>query len=137
MRHGKKKAPHQKKHALTNMAESLLRHKRITTTLAQAKELRRFIEPIITKAKVDSMHNRRQVFAKFQHKLIVQELFNNIIPRIGNRPGGYTSIIRTKKRLGDGAQMAMIQLIDYNEHLLTRNAIVKKTTEQTPTTPAE
>ena len=90
-------------------------HKRINTTLAKAKALRKFVEPILTKAKQDSTHSRRIVFSYFQDKLPVKELFDNIAPRIADRPGGYTRIIRLGNRLGDNAEMCMIELVDYND----------------------
>jgi large subunit ribosomal protein L17 len=103
---------------LSNMANSLLLHKRITTTLAKAKALRIYIEPIITRAKVDSTHNRREVFSLLQSKLVVTELFRDIILKIGDRPGGYTRILKTGNRLGDNAEMCMMELVDYNENML-------------------
>ena len=123
MRHGKKikslkRNAAERKALLTNLAKSLIRHKRIKTTLTKAKVLRSFIEPIITKAKVDSMHNRRQVFAHFQDKNPVKTLFNEIAFKVADRPGGYTRIIRLNPRLGDAAEMALIELVDYNELLL-------------------
>ncbi|MEM7173800.1 MAG: 50S ribosomal protein L17 [Bacteroidota bacterium] len=124
MRHGKKikslkRNSAERKALLTNLAKSLIAHKRIKTTLAKAKVLRSFIEPIITKSKVDSMHNRRQVFASFQDKKPVKTLFNEIAFKIADRPGGYTRTIRLNTRLGDGAQMALIELVDYNDHLFS------------------
>ena len=103
---------------LSNMANSLLLHKRITTTLAKAKALRVYIEPIITRAKIDSTHNRREVFSLLQSKLVVTELFRDIIIKIGDRPGGYTRILKTGNRLGDNAEMCMMELVDYNENML-------------------
>ena len=103
---------------LSNMANSLLLHKRITTTLAKAKALRVYIEPIITRAKIDSTHNRREVFSLLQSKLVVTELFRDIILKIGDRPGGYTRILKTGNRLGDNAEMCMMELVDYNENML-------------------
>lgn len=103
---------------LSNMANSLLLHKRITTTLAKAKALRVYIEPIITRAKIDSTHNRREVFSLLQSKLVVTELFRDIVLKIGDRPGGYTRILKTGNRLGDNAEMCMMELVDYNENML-------------------
>jgi large subunit ribosomal protein L17 len=104
---------------LSNMANSLLLHKRITTTLAKAKELRVFVEPLITRAKEDSTHNRREVFSNLKSKQVVTELFRDIIVKIGDRPGGYTRILKTGTRLGDNAEMCMIELVDYNENMLS------------------
>ncbi len=108
-----------RKALLSNMANSLLLHKRITTTLAKAKELRVFVEPLITRAKEDTTHNRREVFSNLKSKLVVTELFRDIIVKIGDRPGGYTRILKTGTRLGDNAEMCMIELVDYNEHMLS------------------
>lgn len=104
---------------LSNMANSLLIHKRITTTLAKAKALRVFVEPIITRAKNDTTHNRREVFSLLQSKTVVTDLFRDIVIKIGDRPGGYTRILKTGNRLGDNAEMCMIELVDYNENMLT------------------
>ncbi len=120
MRHGKKfnhlgrKKAHRKS-MLANMACSLIEHKRINTTVAKAKALRQFVEPMITKAKEDTTHNRRIVFARLRQKDVVTELFRDVAPKIGDRPGGYTRIIKMGNRLGDNADMAMIELVDYNE----------------------
>jgi large subunit ribosomal protein L17 len=100
---------------LAGLAKVLILHKRINTTLAKAKALRKFVEPILTKAKQDTTHARRVVFSYFQDKVPVKELFNDIAPKIANRPGGYTRIIRLGNRLGDNAEMCMIELVDYNE----------------------
>jgi len=119
MRHGKKfahlgrKTPH-RKYMLANMACSLIEHKSINTTVAKAKALKRYIEPIITKSKNDSTHNRRIVFSYLKNKYAVTELFRDISVKIGDRPGGYTRIIKLGNRLGDNASMAMIELVDYN-----------------------
>ena len=119
MRHGKKlahlgrKTAH-RKYMLANMACSLIEHKFINTTLAKAKALKRYIEPMITKSKNDSTHNRRIVFRYLKNKYAVTELFRNISEKIGDRPGGYTRIIKLGNRLGDNASMAMIELVDYN-----------------------
>ena len=111
---------------LSNMAVSLIQHKKITTTLAKAKELRKFIEPLITKAKDDTTNSRRMVFSQLQNKEAVSLLFGEIAQRIGDRPGGYTRILKTGFRLGDAAQMCFIELVDYNENLL-KDASKKKT----------
>lgn len=123
MRHGKsfnhlsRKAPHRKA-MLANMACSLIEHKRITTTLAKARALRKYVEPLLTKSKADTAHSRRQVFSYLQNKHAVTELFNDVAKRIANRPGGYTRILKVGNRLGDNADMAIIELVDYNELLL-------------------
>lgn len=123
MRHGKKfnhlsrTAPHRKA-MLSNMASSLIQHKRISTTVAKAKALRKYVEPLITKAKDDSTHSRRIVFSKLQNKESITELFGDVADKVANRPGGYTRIIRTGNRLGDNAEMCIIELVDYNENLL-------------------
>ncbi len=134
MRHGKKlnplgrKAAHRKA-MMANMASSLIEHKHINTTLAKAKALRGYIEPIITKAKDDSTHSRRTVFKYLQSKYAVTELFREIGPKISDRPGGYTRIIKLGHRLGDAAEMAMIELVDYNEIYESGNS-KKKTTRR-------
>jgi len=123
MRHGKKfnhlgrKAAHRDA-MLSNMAVSLIRHKRINTTVAKAKALRKYIEPLITKSKKDDTHSRRIVFSYLQDKESVTELFNNVSEKISSRPGGYTRIIKTGARLGDNAEMCMMELVDYNELLM-------------------
>lgn len=113
---------------LSNMATSLLMHKRITTTVAKAKALRVYVEPILTKSKTDSTHSRRMVFSELQDKEIVTELFRDIAPKIATRNGGYTRIIRLGYRLGDNAEMCMIELVDFNE--LYTNDGAKKTTRR-------
>lgn len=113
---------------LQNMACSLIEHKRISTTIAKAKTLRVFVEPILTKAKTDSTHSRRVVFSYLQNKEMVTELFREVAPKIANRAGGYTRIIRTGYRLGDNAEMCMIELVDYND--LYNNDNAKKTTRR-------
>ena len=119
MRHGKKfahlgrKAPH-REYMLANMACSLIEHKSINTTVAKAKALKRYIEPLITKSKNDSTHNRRIVFSYLKNKYAVTELFRDISVKVGDRPGGYTRIIKLGNRLGDNASMALIELVDYN-----------------------
>ena len=123
MRHGKKfnhlsrKAPHRKS-MLSNMASSLILHKKIETTVAKAKALRKYIEPILTRAKTDTTHSRRTVFSLLNNKESVTELFNNVSEKIASRPGGYTRIIKTGFRLGDNAEMCVIELVDYNTLLL-------------------
>ncbi len=103
---------------LENMACSLIEHKRITTTVAKAKELRKFVEPIITRSKADSTHNRREAFKNLQSKNAVTELFREVAPKVAQREGGYTRIIKLGTRLGDSAEMAMIELVDFNELML-------------------
>ncbi len=130
MNHGKKfnhlgrKAPHRKA-LLSNLACSLIEHKRITTTLAKAKALRQYIEPLLTKSKDDSTHSRRTVFSYLKNKYAVQSLFGEIAIKIADRPGGYTRIIKTDFRLGDAADMAIIELVDFNE-LYNLKSDVKK-----------
>ena len=104
---------------LSNMANSLFLHKRISTTLAKAKALRVYVEPIITRAKSDTTHNRREVFSILQSKTVITELFRDIVLKIGDRPGGYTRILKTGTRLGDSAEMCIIELVDYNENMLS------------------
>jgi large subunit ribosomal protein L17 len=108
-----------RKAMLANMANSLILHKRITTTTAKAKALRCFVEPLITKSKDDSTHSRRIVFSHLQDKVAVSELFREISPKISDRPGGYTRILKTGTRLGDSADMCIIELVDYNENMLS------------------
>lgn len=149
MRHGKKfnhlkrKSAHRKA-MLSNMACSLIEHKRINTTVAKAKALRQYIEPLLTKSKTDSTHSRRIVFSYLQNKYVVTELFREVAPKIADRPGGYTRIIRTGNRLGDNAEMCMIELVDFNELMLndkpekktrrSRRGGSKKTTSDTDQT---
>lgn len=120
MRHGKKfnhlgrKSAHRKA-TLRNMVIALITHKRINTTLAKAKALRAYAEPLITKAKTNDMHNRRVVFSYLQHNDATGELFGPIAEKVGDRPGGYLRVIKTGFRLGDGAEMAMIEFVDFNE----------------------
>ena len=104
---------------LANMANSLILHKRISTTVAKAKALRVYVEPILTRAKSDTTHNRREVFSLLQSKSVVTELFRDIVIKIGDRPGGYTRILKTGNRLGDNAEMCIIELVDYNENMLS------------------
>lgn len=135
MRHGKKtnhlgrKTAHRKS-MLANMACSLIEHKRINTTVAKAKALKVFVEPMITKSKEDTTHNRRIVFSKLRQKDAVTELFRDVAVKVGDRPGGYTRIIKLGNRLGDNADMAMIELVDYNELYNAGKATKKKTTRR-------
>ncbi len=120
MRHGKKfnhlsRQTGHRKAMLANMACSLIEHKRINTTVAKAKALKQFVEPLITKSKADTTHNRRIVFAYLRSKYAVTDLFRDVAAKVGDRPGGYTRIIKVGNRLGDNADMAMIELVDFNE----------------------
>lgn len=120
MRHNNKtkslgrKAGHRRA-LMANLASSLIEHKRINTTLAKGKTLRRYVEPLLTKAKKDTTHSRRVVFGYLQNKEVVAELFRDVAPKIADRPGGYTRVIKTGYRNGDGAEMCMIELVDYND----------------------
>lgn len=134
MRHGKKfnhlgRQTAHRKSMLANMACSLIEHKRINTTVAKAKALKQFVEPMITKSKEDTTHNRRIVMAKLRQKDAVTELFRDVATKIGDRPGGYTRIIKLGNRLGDNADMAMIELVDYNE-IYNAGKKEKKTTRR-------
>ena len=123
MRHGKKfnhlsrKAPHRKA-MLANMACSLIEHKRVNTTVAKAKALQKYVEPLITKSKTDTTHNRRVVFSYLKNKHAVTELFREVSTKVADRPGGYTRVLKTGFRQGDNAQMCFIELVDYNENML-------------------
>jgi large subunit ribosomal protein L17 len=131
MKHGKKfnhlsrKAAHRKA-MLANMACSLIKHKRIRTTLAKAKALRVYVEPLITKSKNDTTHSRRTVFSYLKQKEVITELLADIASRVAERPGGYTRILKLGNRLGDNAQMAYIELVDYNEDYVTDKPKRKK-----------
>ena len=135
MRHGKKfnhlgrKTAHRKA-MLANMACSLIEHKRINTTLAKAKALKQFVEPLVTKSKEDTTHNRRIVFSRLRDKEAVTELFRDVAVKVGDRPGGYTRIIKLGNRLGDNADMAMIELVDYNELYNAGKPAKKKSTRR-------
>jgi len=135
MRHGKKinhlgrKTAHRKS-MLANMGSSLIEHKRINTTVAKAKALKVFIEPLVTKSKEDTTHNRRIVFSKLRDKYAVSELFREVAPKVGDRPGGYTRIIKLGNRLGDNADMAMIELVDFNETYNVNKPAKKKSTRR-------
>jgi len=134
MRHGKKfnhlgrKTAHRKS-MLANMACSLIEHKRINTTVAKAKAIRQFVEPLITKSKSDTTHNRRIVFSYLRQKEAVTELFRDIATKVADRPGGYVRIIKLGNRLGDNADMAMVELVDYNE-IYNPNSKKKKSTRR-------
>ncbi|MCU0444369.1 MAG: 50S ribosomal protein L17 [Microscillaceae bacterium] len=134
MRHGKKinhlgRTASHRKALLANMASSLILHKRITTTLAKAKALKKYVEPLLTKAKNDSMHARRTVFAYVQDKEVVKELFDVVADKIADRPGGYTRIIKLANRLGDNAEICMMELVDFNT-IMQKGTTIKKTTRR-------
>jgi large subunit ribosomal protein L17 len=134
MRHGKKinhlsRQTAHRKSMLANMACSLIEHKRINTTVAKAKALKQFVEPMITKSKEDTTHNRRIVMSRLRQKEAVAELFRDVAAKIADRPGGYTRIIKLGNRLGDNADMAMIELVDYNE-IYNATKPEKKTTRR-------
>ena len=137
MRHNKainhlgRKSGHRKA-MLANMATSLILHKRIQTTVAKAKALKMYVEPLITKSKEDTTHSRRMVFSYLKNKEAVTELFRTIAPKIADRPGGYTRVLKTRFRLGDGADMALIELVDFNEAALASapKKAAKKTTRR-------
>jgi len=120
-----------RKAMMANLAASLILHKRITTTLAKAKSLRSFVEPLITKTKEDSTHSRRIVFSYLQSKEAVTELFREVAGKVANRPGGYTRILKTGNRIGDNADMCVIELVDYKENMLAADKKAKaKTTRR-------
>ncbi len=132
MRHGKRfnhlgRQPAHRKATLSNMASSLILHKRISTTVAKAKALRKYVEPMITRSKDDTTHSRRMVFKYLQNKESVKELFGDIADKVASRPGGYTRIIRIGNRLGDNAEMCIVELVDYNELLLEETQTKAKT----------
>lgn len=135
MRHGKKVKSLGRKTAhrnamLSNMANSLIEHKRINTTVTKAKALQQYIEPLVTKSKEDTTHNRRLVFVKLKQKEAVAELFRTVAPKVGDRPGGYTRIIKLGNRLGDNAEMAMIEFVDFNELYNAAKATKRKSTRR-------
>jgi large subunit ribosomal protein L17 len=120
MRHGKKfnslgRQQGHRRALLRNLSSALIEHKRINTTLAKAKSLRVYIEPLVTKAKTDTTHSRRVVFSYLQNKEAIKELFGAVATKVGDRPGGYTRVIKTGFRKGDGAEMAMIEFVDFND----------------------
>ena len=132
MRHNKKfnhlgRTASHRSAMLSNMACSLIKHKRITTTVAKAKALKKFVEPLITKSKDDTTNSRRVVFSNLQDKIAVTELFKEISVKVADRPGGYTRIIKTGHRLGDNAEMCFIELVDYDENM-AKTATAKKAT---------
>jgi large subunit ribosomal protein L17 len=124
-----RKAGHRKA-MMANMAASLIRHKRITTTTAKAKALREYVEPILTRSKEDTTHSRRVVFSMLQDKEAVTELFREVAGKIGDRPGGYTRILKIGARPGDAAEMAIIELVDFNENLLGDSSAATKTSSR-------
>ena len=131
MRHGKKiahlgRTASHRKAMMANMASSLIEHKRINTTVAKAKALKKFVEPLITKAKSDTTHNRRVVFSALRNKYAVSELFRDIAEKVADRPGGYTRIIKVGSRLGDNASMALIELVDFNDTYVTEKPAKKR-----------
>ncbi len=135
MRHGKKfnhlgRQSAHRKAMLANMAVSLIEHKRINTTVAKAKALRQFVEPLITKSKEDTTHNRRVVFSYLRNKYAVTELFKEISVKVADRPGGYIRIIKLGNRQGDNADMAMVELVDYNELYNPKGTKKKKSTRR-------
>jgi large subunit ribosomal protein L17 len=135
MRHGKKfnhlgRTTSHRKAMLANMACSLIEHKRINTTIAKAKALRQYVEPLITKSKDDTTHNRRIVFSNLRNKYAVSELFRDVAAKVGDRPGGYVRIIKLGNRQGDNADMAMIELVDYNEIYNPKETKKKKSTRR-------
>lgn len=146
MRHGKtfnhlgRTATHRRS-MLSNMATSLILHKRITTTTAKAKALRKYVEPLITKAKDDSTHSRRVVFSYLKSKESTSELFGAVAQKIADRPGGYTRILKLMNRKGDNAEMAIIELVDFNENLLkdtsTKTSVKRTRRGKKATAPAE
>jgi len=115
---------------LSNMATSLIIHKRISTTLAKAKELKKYLEPLVSRGKEDTTHNRRMAFSYLRSKEAIIELFGGVIEKVATRPGGYTRIIKTGFRLGDNAEMCIIELVDFNELMLKDVEPVKKTTRR-------
>lgn len=135
MRHNKsfnhlgRKAAHRNA-MLSNMATSLILHKRISTTVAKAKALKTYVEPLITKSKVDSTHSRRVVFSYLQNNEGVNELFRDIAVKVASRPGGYTRILKTGNRVGDNAEMCIIELVDYNENYTQEKEAAKKSTSR-------
>jgi large subunit ribosomal protein L17 len=135
MRHGNKinnlgrKTAHRSA-MLANMACSLIEHKRINTTVAKAKALKQFVEPLVTKSKEDTTHNRRIVFSRLRNKYAVASLFRDVAVKVGNRPGGYTRVIKLGNRLGDNADMALIELVDFNETYNAAKPVRKKSTRR-------
>ncbi len=119
-----------RKAMMANLASSLILHKRITTTNAKARALRTYVEPLITKSKDDSTHSRRIVFSYLENKTAVSELFREVAPRIASRPGGYTRILKLGNRLGDSAEMCIIELVDFNENMLAGEGVKGKTTRR-------
>ncbi len=132
MRHAKKinhlgRTDAHRKALMSNMSASLIMHKRISTTLAKARELRKYVEPLVTLSKQDTTHSRRMVFAKLQNKYAVTELFRDISQKVADRPGGYTRILKTGFRKGDNAEMCIIEFVDYNETYTSASSAKKST----------
>ncbi len=142
MRHNKKfnhlgrTAPHRQA-MLANMAISLIMHKRITTTLAKAKELKKYVEPLITRSKEDTTNSRRVVFSYLQNKYALKELFSNVAEKVGDRPGGYTRIIKLGTRQGDAAQVCFIELVDFDENMAKTEGKKKATRRSRKSSKAE
>lgn len=135
MRHGKKinhlgRTSGHRKAMLSNMASSLILEKRISTTVAKAKELRKYVEPLLTRAKVDSTHSRRMVFSYLKNKESLKELFGDVAGKIATRPGGYTRIIKTGNRLGDNSEMCLIELVDFNDLYVKESKSASKKTRR-------
>ena len=142
MRHNKKfnhlgRTASHRKAMLANMAISLIMHKRITTTLAKAKALKMYVEPLITRCKDDSTHSRRVVFSYLQNKYALKELFGVVAEKVGDRPGGYTRIIKLGVRKGDAAEIAFIELVDFDENMAKTSKATKKTRRSRKSTSAE
>lgn len=143
MRHGKTinhlgRTSSHRKALLANMASSLILHKRINTTVAKAKALRGYVEPLITKSKDDSTHSRRTVFSYLKQKEAVTELFREVAPKVANRPGGYTRILKTVHRQGDAAEMCLIELVDFSAYTQSKETkATKKTTRRAGTAKKE
>ena len=136
MRHGKKinhlgRTSAHRKAMLSNMASSLILHKRVSTTIAKAKALRKYVEPLLTKSKNDTTHSRRIIFSYLQNKESLKELFDQVSGKIADRPGGYTRILKTGNRLGDNADMCIIELVDYNEAMLGASTKTAETKSRT------
>jgi large subunit ribosomal protein L17 len=135
MRHGRKvnklgRTSSHRKAMMSNLANSLITHKKINTTLAKAKALKKYVEPLLTKSKSDTTHSRRTVFAYLKSKEAVQELFKEVAPKIANRPGGYTRILKTGNRLGDNAEMCFIELVDFNQTYVKETKTTKAKTRR-------
>ncbi len=142
MRHGKKfnhlsRTASHRAAMLSNMATSLIMHKRITTTLAKAKALKQYVEPLLTKSKQDTTNARRVVFSYLQNKYAISELFSTVAPKIADRPGGYTRIIKTGFRQSDGADMCFIELVDFDENMMKTEKKARRTRRSRKSAAAE